>query len=200
MARAKNFFSDFDIQESIDEKGRKKKVLIYKGNTWTMQVPEEKLPRRKIIFLMLTLVMVGLSVFANLQNVAGNRSGIAAGAGLIFFVAAFFMGYSCIYSLILKTPVLQRAQYRETSIYLKIGSAAAAVLALTAMVTHIVIAAIGEIPGERGGEILAAALWLAAGGIAAVLFFWEMKTEYVQKRNDGTVVRKEHFRRGSETY
>lgn len=200
MARAKNFFSDFDIQESIDEKGRKRKILIYKGNTWTIQVPEEKLPRRKIIFLVLTLVMVGLSVFANLQNVAGNRSGIAAAAGLLFFVAAFFTGYSCIYSLILKTPVLQRAQYRETSIYLKIGSAAAAVLALTAMVTHIVIAAIGEIPGERGGEILAAALWLAAGGIAVVLFFWEMKTEYVEKRNDGTVVRKEHFRRGSESY
>ena len=123
MASAKNYFKDFDVEERIDEKGRRKKVLIYKGNTWTMQVPEETLRRRKIVFLVLALLMAGAGVAGNLQNVAGNRGGIAAAAGIISFIPMFLVLYSCIYSLILKTPVLQRAQYRETSLYLKIEKA-----------------------------------------------------------------------------
>ena len=200
MASAKNYFKDFDIQETVDEKGRKKKILIYKGHTWTMQVAEEKLLPRKIIFLLIALLMVGTGIAGNLQNTAGNRSGIPAGAGLIAFVPMFLVLYSCIYSLILKTNVLQRAQYRETSLYLKIGAGAAAVFGLTAMVGHIVIAAIGAIPAERPLEILSAVLWGISALAAAGLFIWEMKTEYVEKRQDGTIVHKEHFRRGSETY
>ena len=200
MARAKKYFADFDVQETIDEKGRRKKVLIYKGNTWTMMVPEEKLLTRKIIFLVIALVMIGPGIPANLLNVAGNRAGIPAAAGLLSFVPMFFVLYACIYSLIIKTPVLQRAQYRETSIFLKVGSAAVALLALTAIIGHIIVAAIGEIPEERGMEILSAGLWLVSALAAAALFIWEMKTEYVQKRHDGTIVPKEHFKRGSETY
>ena len=200
MASAKNYFKDFDIQETVDEKGRKKKILIYKGHIWTMQVAEEKLLPRKIIFLLIALLMVGTGIAGNLQNTAGNRSGIPAGAGLIAFVPMFLVLYSCIYSLILKTNVLQRAQYRETSLYLKIGAGAAAVFGLTAMVGHIVIAAIGAIPAERPLEILSAVLWGISALAAAGLFIWEMKTEYVEKRQDGTIVHKEHFRRGSETY
>ena len=200
MASAKNYFKDFDVEERIDEKGRRKKVLIYKGNTWTMQVPEETLRRRKIVFLVLALLMAGAGVAGNLQNVAGNRGGIAAAAGIISFIPMFLVLYSCIYSLILKTPVLQRAQYRETSLYLKIGTAAAGLFGLTAMIGHIVTALIGAVPEERGLEIVSAALWALSVIAAAVLFILEMRTEYVEKRNDGTIVRKERFRRGSETY
>ncbi|MBQ7600798.1 MAG: hypothetical protein IJU49_01350 [Lachnospiraceae bacterium] len=200
MGLAKNYFKDFDVEERIDAKGRRKKILIYKGNTWTMKVDQEKLLPRKIAFLAIALLMAGAGIAGNLQNAAGNRAGVAAAAGLIAFVPMFLVLYSCIYSLILKTPVLQRAQYRETSLFMKIGSAAVCIFALTAMIGHIVLAIVGAIPGERSLEVLSAILWGVAALASAVLFIWEMKTEYVQKRKDGTIVRKERFRRGSETY
>ena len=200
MGLAKNYFKDFDVEERIDEKGRRKKILIYKGNTWTIQVDQKKLLPRKIAFLAIALLMAGAGIAGNLQNAAGNRAGVAAAAGLIAFVPMFLVLYSCIYSLILKTPVLQRAQYRETSLFMKIGSAAVCIFALTSVVGHIVLAVVGAIPGERSLEVLSAILWGVAALASAVLFIWEMKTEYVQKRKDGTIVRKERFRRGSETY
>lgn len=200
MGLAKNYFKDFDVEERIDAKGRRKKILIYKGNTWTMKVDQEKLLSRKIAFLAIALLMAGAGIAGNLQNAAGNRAGVAAAAGLIAFVPVFLVLYSCIYSLILKTPVLQRAQYRETSLFMKIGSAGVGILSLTAVVGHVVLAIVGAIPGERSLEVLSAILWGVAALTSAVLFIWEMKTEYVQKRKDGTIVRKERFRRGSETY
>ena len=200
MPSAKNYFKDFDVQETVDEKGRRKKLLIYKGNTWTMTIAEEKVLPRKIIFLVLTLIMVGAGIAGNCLNVAGNRSGVPAAAGLVAFVPMFLVGYSCVYSLILKSTVLQRSQYRETSIYMKIGAAAAAVFALTAAIGHIVVASMGAFPEELGKEIFAAVLWFISATASLTLFVWEMKTEYVEKRNDGTIVHKERFRRGSETY
>lgn len=200
MGLAKNYFKDFDVEERIDEKGRRKKILIYKGNTWTIQVDHKKLLPRKIAFLATALLMAGAGIAGNLQNAAGNRAGVAAAAGLIAFVPMFLVLYSCIYSLILKTPVLQRAQYRETSLFMKIGAAAVCILALTAVVGHIVLVVVGRIPEERSLEIASAILWGVTALASAVLFIWEMKTEYVQKRKDGTIVRKERFRRGSETY
>lgn len=200
MGAAKNYFKDFDVQETIDEKGHRKKLLIYKGNTWTMTIAEEKVLPRKIIFLVLALIMVGTGIAGNTLNVAGNRSGVPAAAGLVAFIPMFLVVYSCIYSLILKSTTLQRAQYRETSIFMKVGAAAATVLALTAAVGHIIVASMGTFPEELGNEIFAAVLWFISAMASLALFIWEMKTEYVQKRNDGTIVYKEHFRRGSETY
>ena len=107
MGLAKNYFKDFDVEERIDAKGRRKKILIYKGNTWTIQVDQKKLLPRKIAFLAIALLMTGAGIAGNLQNAAGNRAGVAAAAGLIAFVPMFLVLYSCIYSLILKTPVLQ---------------------------------------------------------------------------------------------
>ncbi len=200
MGLAKNYFKDFDVEERIDAKGRRKKILIYKGNTWTIQVDHKKLLPRKIAFLAIALLMAGAGIAGNLQNAAGNRAGVAAAAGLIAFVPMFLVLYSCIYSLIPKTPVLQRAQYRETSLFMKIGSAAVCIFALTAVIGHIVLAVVGRIPEERSLEVVSAILWGVAALASTVLFIWEMKTEYVQKRKDGTIVRKERFRRGSETY
>lgn len=196
----KNYFKDFDVEEKTDEKGRRKKVLIYKGNTWTMQVDQEKLLPRKIVFLVIALLGAGAGIAGNLQNAAGNRAGVAAAAGLVAFIPMFLVLYACIFSLILKTPVLQRAQYRETSLFMKAGSAAVCLLGLTSVIGHIVLAVIGAIPEERRLEIVSAILWGVAVLAFAVLFVWEMKTVYVQKRQDGTIVRKEHFRRGSESY
>ena len=200
MASAKKYFSDFDVQVTVDEKGRKKRILIYKGNTFEMEVPEETLLRRKIVVLAFTLVMIGTGIAGNLLNVSGNRAGVPAAAGLMAFVPMFFVLYSAIYSLILRTTTLQRAQYRETSLFMKVGAGAVVIFALIAMVGHIVVAFIGEIPEERGGELLSAGLWCVTVILAAVLFLLEMKTKYTERRNDGTIVRKEHFRRGSETY
>ena len=107
MGLAKNYFKDFDVEERIDAKGRRKMILIYKGNTWTIQVDQKKLLPRKIAFLAIALLMTGAGIAGNLQNAAGNRAGFAAAAGLIAFVPMFLVLYSCIYSLILKTPVLQ---------------------------------------------------------------------------------------------
>lgn len=191
---AKRYFDDFEVRTVLGKNGKPKRELIYIGDTFTALVPEPVYQRRKKLFFALAILCAVIFVAANGVNVSSNRQGLLAGLGILMVIPLFLVCYSCACRL-RKGLTLQRAEYVETSMFLKFGAFFAAVLGIVLFVWHGIWALGSALPGERGGEVFVTLAWGILAACSVYLWIREVTTEYRQRNREGNVIQKQHFKR-----
>ena len=188
---SKRYFDDFEVEVTLDSRGRAKRNLVYIGDTYTALVPDAVFRRRKWSFLLLAVLCAGIFVGANSVNVSSNREGVLAALGVL---AVILVCYACVYRLC-KPPTLQRMEYIEASMFLKFGGFLLALLGIVLFVWHGVFSLRHALPSEVGRELSVTAAWGLMAGSAIYLWIAELTTEYCQRNREGAVIHREHFKR-----
>ena len=191
---SKRYFDDFEVEVTLDSRGRAKRNLVYIGDTYTALVPDAVFRRRKWSFLLLAVLCAGIFVGANSVNVSSNREGVLAALGVLAVIPLFLVCYACVYRLC-KPPTLQRMEYIEASMFLKFGGFLLALLGIVLFVWHGVFSLRHALPSEVGRELSVTAAWGLMAGSARYLWIAELTTEYCQRNREGAVIHREHFKR-----
>lgn len=182
------------MREETGEDGTITRKLVYIGNTYSANIPEEKYRRRKVLFALLSACCVLLFLLANLQNTQSNIAGILPAFGIIAVIPLFVQCYGCICGL-WKKRVMTRTDYVEHSMMVKFGGFLTAALACLNFVWHSVFLIDTALPDSRGKEALVTVFWLAIAAVSLFLWITELRTEYVVRNRYGTVIHQEHFKR-----
>ena len=162
---SKRYFDDFEVEVTLDSRGRAKRNLVYIGDTYTALVPDAVFRRRKWSFLLLAVLCAGIFVGANSVNVSSNREGVLAALGVLAVIPLFLVCYACVYRLC-KPPTLQRMEYIEASMFLKFGGFLLALLGIVLFVWHGVFSLRHALPSEMGRELSVTAAWGLMAGSA----------------------------------
>ena len=91
---SKRYFDDFEVEVTLDSRGRAKRNLVYIGDTYTALVPDAVFRRRKWSFLLLAVLCAGIFVGANSVNVSSNREGVLAALGVLAVIPLFLVCYA----------------------------------------------------------------------------------------------------------
>ena len=173
---SKRYSDDFEVEVTLDSRGRAKRNLVYIGDTYTALVPDAVFRRRKWSVLRLAVLCAGILVGANRVNVSSNREGVLAALGVLAVIPLFLVCYACVYRLC-KPPTLQRMEYIEASMFLKFGGFLLALLGIVLFVWHGVFSLRHALPSEMGRELSVTAAWGLMAGSAMYLWIAALQTE-----------------------
>lgn len=191
---SKRYWDDFEVKTELNSKGKPKRKLVYIGDTYTALVPETVFRRRKITFLLTSILCALVFVSANCVNVSSNRQGLLAALGILIVIPLFLVCYACICRL-RKARSLRRGEYIETSMFLKFGSFFTAALGLVLFLWHGIFVLRSALPSELSKELFVTCAWGILAGCSVYLWVAEITTEYRQHNREGNTIQKEHFKR-----
>lgn len=184
---SKKYFRNYEAVEVPDGKGGSKKELRYYGDLYCQDLTEEARRLQKRLFLTAALLCDAAWVLAVTRNIEGNRGGLLSAMGLGLIFPLFFMTVGCARGCRMKKD-MTRNDYRGSSLFIRFGSSAGALLALATAVWQGVFIFDGGVPSETSAGYAAIAGYAFTAAACAVVCFFEMRTKYIiTKGRNGAV-------------
>lgn len=191
---SKKYFADYEVRDTPGGN----REFVYIGNTYSADIPEKRHKKQKQIFAIMAAVEVLLFFITTMQNVESNRAGAATATfGIVTVIPLFATCYGCIISLF-KKDCMTRADYIESSMFIKFGAFFVACLSYMEFVWRIALILNGSRSEMAGMEIVVAVMWLLMGIIISFIWVTEVRTKYVIHNRYGGIIHQEHFKKRNQ--
>lgn len=110
--RAKQYFEDYDLEETVDEKGRVRRRYVYHGDLFERQRTESQHRLERYFGVVISAVAACLTVLAITRDTPVNRGGFFAMISVLSLIPAFCAVVGSWIALFQKKTVT-RDQYRD---------------------------------------------------------------------------------------
>ena len=176
----RRYFDGYTQYETVNENGKLERHNVYTGTWYIQQLTKEQRIRRRIAYVLLLLAAAAALLFGITRYVQANNRWYG---GLAGFVGLYGLGWAGV-GLFNEFTVPQRrtiGDYRASSLGMKRGGLMAMIGCGAITVISLVYACMGV---QIGMHLLAAAMELLSGVMAAAIRVLESKVVYEKKLSD----------------
>ena len=171
--RAKAYFQDYDLEETLDADGRVKREYVYHGDRFERDLPESKQRAERIVGVVFGVLAAVLLVLAMRQQTPANLGGVFSMLSIFALIPAFCTLVGAVLACF-KRGKLTKNDYHERIVLLRVMPLVGAALLLAVTVGYGVDAFRGE-----GAAWIAFGCSLAAALLYAAIGIRELSVRYI---------------------
>ena len=170
--RASQYFKDYDLEESVDERGKVQRRYVYHGDWFERRLTDSQRRTERYAGVLTGILAGCLFILASIQDTPANKSGFFSVITVLNIIPAFcVLAGACI--AFFKKGNLTRGDYNERMLLLRAMSFTAAVFLLILSVGY----ALNGFAGAASGWTAFGAA-LAASVLYAIIGIHEYKVKY----------------------
>lgn len=169
----RKFVDDYEIEITEDEKGREKKVPVYRGAYYEIAADEKQIKRFKLISIFLTIVIAALHVAGGFVANQGMYQFYVSLPYVIAFLPLYFLTAG-VFRLPNQKRLLRRDEYGLSFERMKKASISLLVILLVGVLGEIVFL-IFFTSGDSSREIIYLLIEIFAA-FAVYVIYWQQRT------------------------
>lgn len=187
--RAKTYFRDYDLEETVGPDGRVKREYVYRGDLYERDLPEQKQAAERLWNACFGILAALLLVLVMLCDVPANKGGVFSALSILALIPAFCVVVGAILSFF-KKGKLTKNDYHERLLLLRVMPLLGSALLLAMTVGYLIDAAFDAAPDAwiAAGVATVCALLYAAIGIR------ELRVKYIVRRGTKPSVERKGLR------
>ncbi len=177
----RRWFEGYTQYETLEENGKRVMHNVYPGYWYIQELDRRQRWQHRIAYIVLSLLSFGLLLFGSTRVIPPNIHWLG---GVPAFVGLFTLCWA-LYGVVNDFIVPQKrtiGDYRSSSLSIIRGALVSAIASGVLVLVTLVYAVIGS--PNPGLHVLAAAVELAAGGLAFAVFRLEKKVKYTKKQSE----------------